>query len=229
MPYSAFDLTVGWPIVNSSTRYFPIRRAQNNTQFTLGRTFLQYAYVIADYERSNFSVSQALFPDASVSQNIISIFSPNDPFVKQHHSPKVIIGTAVASFVFVCMIALGGFMILNRRRRQRFSAERDNVVERDNSQPYEKPELDTVEVAIAEIEVMEIATNELDAATSPARILELSTHVEVVAHCELPGISEGRMTGISMHELPAEDMPRYELESPSPFSIQPTTRRNMML
>lgn len=40
-PYAAFDLNVGSPIVNSSQSYFPLRRAANDTQFTLGRTFLQ--------------------------------------------------------------------------------------------------------------------------------------------------------------------------------------------
>lgn len=41
LPYQAFDLEVGPPIVNSTTRYFPLRRADNDTQYTLGRTFLQ--------------------------------------------------------------------------------------------------------------------------------------------------------------------------------------------
>ena len=40
-PYAAFDLTAGSPIVNSSQPYFPLRRAANDSQYTLGRTFLQ--------------------------------------------------------------------------------------------------------------------------------------------------------------------------------------------
>ena len=43
LPYSAFDLQVSTPIVNSTQNYFPLRRAANDTQFTLGRTFLQEA------------------------------------------------------------------------------------------------------------------------------------------------------------------------------------------
>jgi hypothetical protein len=38
---------------------------------------LQEAYVIADYERHNFSVAQALFLPTSVSQNIIPIIAPS--------------------------------------------------------------------------------------------------------------------------------------------------------
>ncbi len=42
-PYSAFDLQASWPIYPNSTNYFPLRRAVNSTQYTLGRTFLQEA------------------------------------------------------------------------------------------------------------------------------------------------------------------------------------------
>ncbi|KAF4631862.1 hypothetical protein G7Y89_g6267 [Cudoniella acicularis] len=55
LPYSAFDLTVSQPIVTTSTRYFPLKRANTTSQYTLGRTFLQEAYIIADYDRRNFS------------------------------------------------------------------------------------------------------------------------------------------------------------------------------
>ena len=43
LPYSSFDLKLGAPHVDGSQRYFPIRRAQNESQYTLGRTFLQEA------------------------------------------------------------------------------------------------------------------------------------------------------------------------------------------
>lgn len=45
LPYASFDLEVSSPIVESSSSYFPIRRAANQSQYTLGRTFLQEAYV----------------------------------------------------------------------------------------------------------------------------------------------------------------------------------------
>lgn len=40
-PYAAFDLSVDYPIVDTKQYYFPLRRADNETQYTLGRTFLQ--------------------------------------------------------------------------------------------------------------------------------------------------------------------------------------------
>ena len=80
LPYSAFDLQVQWPIVaNPNTSYyFPLQKAANDTQYTLGRTFLQEAYLIADYERQNFSVSQCSWDRGKIlSQNLVSILSPN--------------------------------------------------------------------------------------------------------------------------------------------------------
>lgn len=45
LPYGAFDLTVtNYPSVNGTSHYFPLKRAANDTQFTLGRAFLQAAY-----------------------------------------------------------------------------------------------------------------------------------------------------------------------------------------
>ena len=40
-PYASFDLEIGQPFVNTTQKYFPLRRADNATQYTLGRTFLQ--------------------------------------------------------------------------------------------------------------------------------------------------------------------------------------------
>jgi hypothetical protein len=45
LPYNAFDLQADYPIYPNATNYFPLRRASNDTQYTLGRVFLQEAYV----------------------------------------------------------------------------------------------------------------------------------------------------------------------------------------
>lgn len=41
LPYAAFDLIAGPPLLNIASRYFPLRRAANDSQVTLGRTVLQ--------------------------------------------------------------------------------------------------------------------------------------------------------------------------------------------
>ena len=77
LPYASFDLVASYPFagigMNETIRYFPLRRAQDATQYTLGRVFLQESYLIVDYERKNFSLSQALFPTSGTSSNIVAI------------------------------------------------------------------------------------------------------------------------------------------------------------
>ena len=46
LPYASFDLIGEYPLVDDIPRYFPIQPG-NETQYTLGRTFLQEAYVSA--------------------------------------------------------------------------------------------------------------------------------------------------------------------------------------
>ena len=44
LPYAAFDLVAEYPIsTNGSQRYFPLARADNSSQYTIGRTFFQEA------------------------------------------------------------------------------------------------------------------------------------------------------------------------------------------
>jgi hypothetical protein len=58
LPYAAFDLRASSPYqgLNETQRYFPIRRGINESQWTLGRTFLQEAYLKVDWERDQFGV-----------------------------------------------------------------------------------------------------------------------------------------------------------------------------
>jgi hypothetical protein len=44
LPYQAFDLTASYPLVqNGTSRYFPLKQASNESQYTLGRVFFQEA------------------------------------------------------------------------------------------------------------------------------------------------------------------------------------------
>jgi Eukaryotic aspartyl protease len=76
LPYAAFDLQAQYPLVSNISYYFPLKMAANDTQYTLGRTFLQEAYLTADYERNNFSVSQCTWVDGAV-PNIVTIVPQN--------------------------------------------------------------------------------------------------------------------------------------------------------
>ncbi|KAG4436710.1 hypothetical protein IFR05_007824 [Cadophora sp. M221] len=78
LPYSAFDLTASFPVLSNgtnSTAYFLLKRATNDTQYTLGRVFLQEAYLIADYDRSEFTVAPCVWP-STFTKNIVAIHPP---------------------------------------------------------------------------------------------------------------------------------------------------------
>ncbi|KAK6426153.1 hypothetical protein LTR95_016147 [Oleoguttula sp. CCFEE 5521] len=105
-------MTVGY----TTEPYFPLKRAQNSTQYTLGRVFLQEAYVIADYERKNFTIAQAAFP-ASGLQKLEAILPPGFVLPKKAGLDKgllagVVVGAAV--IIFLLIIALLSWI---RRRR----------------------------------------------------------------------------------------------------------------
>ena len=60
LPYASFDLVVKPPAFNigQSQKYFPLRTAANDSQYTLGRVFLQEAYVRSlptDLQRVQFT------------------------------------------------------------------------------------------------------------------------------------------------------------------------------
>ena len=104
LPYSAFDLTVSAPLVNKPSNYFPLRRANGDSQYTLGRTFLQEAYIVVDHDRGNFSVSQATFGNKAPSivaitppsgQNTPSGTVPGNP--SQHSDVSVVQPTSKSS------------------------------------------------------------------------------------------------------------------------------------
>lgn len=140
-PYAAFDLTLteDYPGINTTTQYFPIRRAANDTQYTLGRTFLQQAYIIADYERSNFSVHPCIFSE-NTQQDLRSILPPSNvsiPTNETHHLngtgssntssessrsflPGVIVAIAVGSLIAALLLSWGMFVIGRRHGNNDF-------------------------------------------------------------------------------------------------------------
>ena len=126
LPYDAFDLQLSYPYpgLNATQssppiKYFPLRKAADNTQYTLGRAFLQETYLKVDYERNNFSVFQATFsPNSLVDTNLISItrpknstftgpeVAPSKPILSQAGIAGVVVGGAIALVSLICLIVL---------------------------------------------------------------------------------------------------------------------------
>ncbi|KAM0719693.1 hypothetical protein Q7P37_003824 [Cladosporium fusiforme] len=146
LPYAAFDLQAGYPFYeNRTVNYFPIRRAGNDTQYTIGRTFLQEAYVIVDWERRNFTLAQARF-DSLGDEQLVPIFARSEADEKEDDdevnvpapeddtlSAGAIAGIVIGVVAGLAIIGLGVFMCLRRRKQQSAAAM---AVEKDEKGGY---------------------------------------------------------------------------------------------
>lgn len=116
LPYAALDLIVGVPFYNSTStiRYFPIRRATNTSQYTLGRVLLQEAYLIVDYDRGNFTIGQT---NHITQRSVVHILSPVLKG-KRGISSGVIIGLVVGLVAFVLILSIIVWLLRRRRSRK---------------------------------------------------------------------------------------------------------------
>ncbi|KAI4258770.1 MAG: hypothetical protein LQ352_001079 [Teloschistes flavicans] len=145
LPYASFDLQVSSPIVTQATRYFPLRRATNDTQYTLGRTFLQETYLTVDYERSNFSLAQAAFvQDLSpnlVAINTTSTNSTSNSTSSKHSSGRISNGALASTIIGVvalCVFVTFAVSMFFWKRRKFRSSKEVSVLE-----TAKDPELDS--------------------------------------------------------------------------------------
>ncbi|PNS19722.1 hypothetical protein CAC42_7689 [Sphaceloma murrayae] len=162
LPYAAFDLTAAYPFgnlgVNDTSLYFPLQRAANSTQFTLGRTFLQESYLGVDYARNQFHLAQALFPQDPTSSNLISVNSPGSSSSSSSLPLGAIIGIAVGSSLLLAALFGLGFWKWRRRRAERLERQREEDLSRTEEAVRLRHE--------KELEELEKLKPELDATTT---------------------------------------------------------------
>ena len=174
LPYAAFDLVAKPPYrgLQNSSNYFPLRRAANESQYVFGRTFLQEAYLVVDWERFNFSVYQCswvfgvsshivpiLSPSLANSTNT-TVSSPNNSSSSRHLGAGGIIGIAVGVGLSVAIIA---FLLIWwswwRRHKARVNARleaaeavsSEKSVDEDPSSPSSSPANETNVIPKAEL------------------------------------------------------------------------------
>lgn len=129
LPYAAFDLTAKPPFagLNETFRYFPLKQAANDTQYTLGRTFLQEAYLIADYDRSALSLFPAVFSDSSIAPKLVPVNPPremNAITVTNTNTPSglsraAMIGIILGSITILIAVAAAILFFFYRNRRHK--------------------------------------------------------------------------------------------------------------
>lgn len=157
LPYGAFDMQVKSPIVTNDTNYFPIRRGGNGP-FVLGRTFLQEAYIIVDYERTVFNVTPAAFPEPLPKEDLVAIWNSsgqpvqNDDGGDSGLSAGAIAGIVIGIVAAFSVLGLGAFFYWRRRRNAK--AKEKELMQ------HEKPsEIDTM---VAGNEIKDHRLSELD-------------------------------------------------------------------
>ena len=220
-PYASFDMTVAYPIVNQSTNYFPIRRAANDSQYTLGRAFLQESYLTVDYERKSFAISQAVFSD-NAAQQITPIQSVNDSAITTTTATpsKKISGGAIAGIVIgiIAVIALiiAGALLYWRRLKHPKSPAKPTTPDLSNELEDSKP-LPHGAGELSAIGNSEPGHLDDEGAFSPDRKMEMegTTPLSEKSRIELEG-SQGRMemegSPKMAHEMPGSSA-AYEMDA----------------
>ncbi|KAJ2987351.1 hypothetical protein NUW58_g4555 [Xylaria curta] len=137
LPYTAFDLTAEYPLVENTSYYFPLKKAANSTQYTLGRTFLQEAYLSADYERGIFNISACSWvPGAE--ENVVTIPSTNSCYSLDACSYNSgsgslsggsIAGIVIGAVVAIIFIIAAIVYLLRRQRIKKAYAAHDPVTD----------------------------------------------------------------------------------------------------
>ena len=161
LPYDAFDLQFSQPGGNA-TNYFPIRKSQKGP-WVLGRTFLQEAYIVVDYERTNFAVAPVI-QNPTAEPQIIPIYKkdfvppnanttntpPGHNRGKEDLAAGAIAGIVVG-IVLVFLLGLGTFFFWRRRR----------AIKRLHDEKPEIAEIDTMYTAeIKQTGILELDSNQ---------------------------------------------------------------------
>lgn len=219
LPYAAFDLTMSSPPASNATRYFPLLRAANSTQYTLGRAFLQEAYLIVDWERGTFSLSQTAFQDNPTPEikQIDSLFGAKS---SSPLSVGAIAGIAAAGGVaLITSIVLAFCLFLRRRRRRRTFEEQTDDTKHELSGDRPTPG----NIAARELgEKYERVAAELNPGLRGGQYAHLKLEREcpeidgTIAAKELPVIpDEVKFKANFVHELPGSEGSWPELEDTS--------------
>ncbi|KAF2673217.1 acid protease [Microthyrium microscopicum] len=186
LPYSSFELkvTAEYPHVPAWSRYFPIKPASNPLQFTLGRAFLQEAYLVANYETKNFTLGQRLYTTDRTTVTPI-----RDP----HRPAESEVSNAATYGLIAGGCALAGLLILFLVYR--CARKRSNDEEAKES-TYGKSELDSNNQTIFELDKTEVieleGTSRVEAPNNDIKCLFDSheEHVAAAGPFELPANEE---------------------------------------
>lgn len=208
LPYAAFDLQASYPHYTNATRYFPIRRAANDTQYVLGRALLQEAYLMVDYERANFTIAPAAFSDPMPAAEIVTINPPKDKNTSTGSSALgtgAIAGIVVGVVFLLAILGLVAFFLLRKRRRnaQKYELAATEIKDPDSDQHAVGPGSNAMKAPVS-LPPQEMGGTPLTELASPA----------------VMGFSPDRKRVVSMNSAPVE----LPADSATPRSPASTAR-----
>lgn len=215
MPYWNFYQTATSALAgNSSGLYFPLKRAANDTQYILGRTFLQSAHLSADYERNVFNLSQARYPSSSTSSDIIAVLPPLEKTSpgaggnasKSRLGTGAIAGIAVGTVVVIVCIAVAAFILYRRKKAAASKAHELADTDIQHSIPHE------VSGEAIKYEVGEGLTHEFPGDMDPK--VELGADGP-----QKPVEADG--SNLAIYEMPAEEIKLAEMPGDGSYSTSP--------
>jgi hypothetical protein len=196
------------PGTMSGTFRFPLRRASNESQYILGRAFLQSAYLSTDYERQTFNLSQALYPTSSTKENIVPILPPGSSNLQNDtsHSKSGLSTGAIAGVVIggaVALLVLVAVLILLYRRRQK-----DEKIKSHNFE-----DTDALNTTAHEIQGDEMRYELQDGSGLKHEMVgDSDPKVELSACIEQEKPVEAADTQFHVYELPANEKKWVEME-----------------
>ncbi|CAG8953789.1 hypothetical protein HYFRA_00006681 [Hymenoscyphus fraxineus] len=240
IPYSAFNTTVQTNTTFGSPK-FPLKRAMNDTQYTLGRTFLQEAYLIADYQRSTFTISPCTWP-SNLEADIKSIMPP--PLLSNANSMQPIpipaskssrlslLLPAIVTPITLSILLIIFYVYIRKRKKSKQSQmlKKDLMTTPITSSEFDdfrKPELDTTGT-----EIMEIGGTEFRAEIKGKELpLEINNEIdseevhEMPAENELQSARRNELDSEGVHELPhgkgVQSTRRNEIDGEEIYEISP--------
>lgn len=195
VPYAALDMQVGIPVYNENTHYFPIRRAVNESLYVLGRALLQEVYLVVDWERSRFTISQAAH-QTGLDPQIVPIPPLSDEvFESDEMGAGRVAGICVGVTVVVIVIFSTSYFLWRRKRRPQEAEE--NVAGDEGKRPGSPYPPDKKMDETAELS----AADALIAEANSKQVYEMPQ--DQLSH---------QLMSTPIHELPAEMVER-ELEA----------------
>jgi hypothetical protein len=205
-PYSYFDLAIDQPYVSKKSYYFPLKRATDESQYVLGRVFLQNVYIFADYQKYTFNMSKAVH-NPKVKSQIIPV-TPGDGSSKapiiignnhdnnsNKHKDSIGAGS-IAGMVLASLAVLLAIVIFFTWRRKRQQTKTINETQRkeEETDKYLGVELSAVDNDRKEIGAFHMAPKMYEPPTmyGPPKVHDVYEVHEAPAYvAELPGKPAG--------------------------------------